>query len=66
MKKWFFFPDWFKTGDTCAYEESAHSRYFKIVGRSSVDVIKSGGYKIGALEIEAILLTNSNIKEVVL
>jgi len=29
-----------------------------------VDIIKSGGFKIGALEIEAILLTNSNIKEV--
>ena len=31
-----------------------------------MDIIKSGGFKISALEIEAILLTNVNIKEVIL
>ena len=29
--------------------------YYKILGRDSVDIIKSGGYKISALEIEDIL-----------
>jgi malonyl-CoA/methylmalonyl-CoA synthetase len=29
--------------------------YFRILGRDSVDIIKSGGYKISALEIEEVL-----------
>jgi malonyl-CoA/methylmalonyl-CoA synthetase len=42
---------WFKTGDIAILE----NEYYKIVGRDSVDIIKSGGYKISALEIEEIL-----------
>ena len=37
--------------------------YYKILGRDSVDIIKSGGYKISALEIEDVLLKNPQIKE---
>ena len=37
---------------------------FKIVGRTSVDVIKSGGYKISALEIEKELLGHPLIDDV--
>ena len=37
--------------------------YYKILGRDSVDIIKSGGYKISALEIEDVLLKNPEIKE---
>lgn len=33
------------------------------MGRTSVDIIKSGGYKISALEIESVLLTHEKIKE---
>jgi malonyl-CoA/methylmalonyl-CoA synthetase len=40
--------NWFKTGDVAVVE----SGYYRIMGRSSVDIIKSGGYKISALEIE--------------
>jgi len=36
---------------------------YKIMGRSSVDIIKSGGYKISALEIESVLLQHGKIKE---
>lgn len=36
---------------------------YRIMGRSSVDIIKSGGYKISALEIESVLLTHEKIKE---
>lgn len=36
---------------------------YKILGRSSVDIIKSGGYKISALEIESVLLQHEKIKE---
>merc|ERR1712176_417260 len=35
----------------------------KIMGRSSVDIIKSGGYKLSALEIESVLLQHEQIKE---
>lgn len=36
---------------------------YKILGRTSVDIIKSGGYKISALEIESVLLQHSCIQE---
>ncbi len=44
---------WFKTGDIAIIEDN----YFRIMGRNSVDIIKSGGYKISALEIEEVLRT---------
>lgn len=50
---------WFKTGDIATFEAG----YYRIMGRSSVDIIKSGGYKISALEIEAVLLEHSEISE---
>lgn len=37
---------------------------FKIVGRTSVDVIKSGGHKMSALDIERELITNEKIEDV--
>jgi malonyl-CoA/methylmalonyl-CoA synthetase len=37
--------------------------YFRIMGRLSVDIIKSGGYKLSALEIEAVLLEHPAIRE---
>jgi malonyl-CoA/methylmalonyl-CoA synthetase len=39
------------------------TKIYKIMGRSSVDIIKSGGYKISALEIESVLLQHEAIKE---
>ncbi|XP_011499715.1 PREDICTED: acyl-CoA synthetase family member 3, mitochondrial [Ceratosolen solmsi marchali] len=48
---------WFKTGDTVMYENGI----YKILGRSSVDIIKSGGYKISALEVETAILGHPNI-----
>jgi len=50
---------WFKTGDRAKFEDG---NYY-ILGRSSVDIIKSGGYKISALEIERVLLAHQGIKE---
>ena len=37
--------------------------YYRLLGRDSIDIIKSGGYKISALEIEDVLLKNKNVKE---
>jgi len=33
------------------------------MGRASVDIIKSGGYKLSALEIENVMLTHPSIAE---
>ena len=54
-----FKDGWFITGDVVMLEKG----YYKILGRDSVDIIKSGGYKISALEIEDVLLRNDKIKE---
>jgi len=51
---------WFITGDTVEYLDGG----FKILGRKSVDIIKSGGYKLSALEIETQLLSLPEVKEV--
>ena len=53
---------WFKTGDTAQFYPDSGS--YKILGRTSVDIIKSGGYKIGALDVERVLLEHPRIKEV--
>jgi malonyl-CoA/methylmalonyl-CoA synthetase len=54
-----FKKDWFCTGDVAIVDKG----YYKILGRSSVDIIKTGGYKVSALEIEEILRTHPDIKE---
>lgn len=54
-----FVDGWFRTGDVAVREKS----YYRIMGRSSVDIIKSGGYKLSALEIEGTLLTHDKIAE---
>ncbi|MBC6368002.1 acyl-CoA synthetase [Algoriphagus sp. AK58] len=50
---------WFKTGDIAVIEDG----YYRILGRDSVDIIKSGGYKISALEIEEVLRKHPLIKD---
>jgi malonyl-CoA/methylmalonyl-CoA synthetase len=43
-----FHDGWFRTGDVGVLEDGS----YRLLGRLSVDIIKSGGYKISALEIE--------------
>ncbi len=52
---------WFRTGDAAELDDTGAHR---IVGRSRDDLIKSGGYRIGAGEIEAVLLEHSAVREV--
>jgi malonyl-CoA/methylmalonyl-CoA synthetase len=52
-----FIDGWFKTGDMAVIEND----YYRIMGRNSTDIIKSGGYKISALEIEEVLRTYPDI-----
>lgn len=58
-KKSFTTDGWFKTGDIAVCEQG----YYKILGRNSTDIIKSGGYKISALEIEEVLRTHPEIED---
>ena len=55
-----FRDGWFCTGDVAVIEDG----YYRIMGRSSIDIIKSGGYKLSALEIEGVLLAHDDIAEV--
>jgi malonyl-CoA/methylmalonyl-CoA synthetase len=52
---------WFMTGDMATRNESGS---IKLVGRKSTDMIKSGGYRIGAGEIEGALLEHPAVAEV--
>jgi malonyl-CoA/methylmalonyl-CoA synthetase len=54
-----FVDGWFRTGDVAVVEDGA----YRLLGRTSVDIIKSGGDKISALEIEEVLRTHPAIAE---
>lgn len=54
-----FRDGWFRTGDTALLEVGS----YRILGRSSVDIIKTGGFKVSALEIEEELRTHPAIAE---
>jgi malonyl-CoA/methylmalonyl-CoA synthetase len=56
-----FCDGWFRTGDTVTKNEDGTIR---ILGRSSVDILKSGGYKLSALEIEEALREHPGVAEV--
>nr|XP_031530600.1 malonate--CoA ligase ACSF3, mitochondrial isoform X2 [Vicugna pacos] len=51
---------WFKTGDTAVFKDGS----YWIRGRTSVDIIKTGGYKVSALEVERLLLGHPSIADV--
>ena len=50
---------WFSTGDVAIVEEGM----YRILGRKSTDIIKTGGYTVSALEIEEVLRTHPVIKD---
>ena len=54
-----FVDDWFKTGDIAVRSADI----YRILGRSSVDIIKTGGEKVSALEIEEVLRTHEAIDQ---
>jgi malonyl-CoA/methylmalonyl-CoA synthetase len=55
-----FDSGWFCTGDAAVREVDG---YIRLIGRKSTDLIKSGGFKIGAGEIEAALLEHPGVAE---
>ena len=52
---------WFMTGDVATRDAEG---FHRIVGRESVDLIKCGGYRIGAGEVETALLAHPSVREV--
>ncbi len=52
---------WYRTGDVAVIDRAGMHR---IVGRESVDLIKTGGFRVGAGEIEAALLAHPGVAEV--
>ncbi|MEH1903345.1 MAG: acyl-CoA synthetase [Nostoc sp.] len=54
-----FQDGWFCSGDIAVVENGN----YRILGRMSVDIIKTGGYKVSALEIEEVLRSHPDIQE---
>lgn len=51
---------WFMTGDAAVIGPDG---FHRIVGRASIDIIKSGGFKVGAGEVESALLSHPAVRE---
>lgn len=54
-----FRDGWFQTGDVAA----RHGNYYRILGRANVDIIKTGGYKVSAVEIEQAFAAHPDVEE---
>jgi malonyl-CoA/methylmalonyl-CoA synthetase len=54
-----FRDGWFRTGDVAVLEHGS----YRLLGRTSVDIIKTGGFKVSALEIEEVLRAHPAIAE---
>ncbi len=54
-----FRDGWFRTGDTAVIENGV----YRILGRSNIDILKTGGHKVSALEIEEMLREHPAIAE---
>jgi fatty acid CoA ligase FadD36 len=51
---------WFRTGDVATIDPDG---WHRIVGRASTDLIKTGGYRVGAGEVENALLAHPAVAE---
>ena len=54
-----FRDGWFRTGDTAVVDDGV----YRILGRTNIDILKTGGYKVSALEIEEALRDHPAIAE---
>jgi len=54
-----FRDGWFRTGDTAVVEGGV----YRILGRTNIDILKTGGHKVSALEIEEALRQHPAIQE---
>ena len=51
---------WFRTGDEACLGDGG---YYRILGRQSVDIVKTGGYKVSALEVEEQYRTHPQVRD---
>lgn len=56
-----FRDGWFRTGDEACLGEGG---YYRILGRQSVDIVKTGGYKVSALEVEELYRTHPRVRDI--
>ncbi len=54
-----FRDGWFITGDTAVVENGV----YRILGRTNIDILKTGGHKVSALEIEEALRQHPSVAE---
>ena len=54
-----FRDGWFRTGDLAVVDEGA----YRLLGRTSVDIIKTGGFKVSALEIEEVVRAHPAVSD---
>jgi malonyl-CoA/methylmalonyl-CoA synthetase len=54
-----FRDGWFRTGDTAVVEDGI----YRILGRTNIDILKTGGHKVSALEIEETLREHPAVGE---
>jgi len=54
-----FVDRWFRTGDVAVRDPAG----YRILGRASVDIVKTGGEKVSALEIEEVFRTHSDVDD---
>jgi malonyl-CoA/methylmalonyl-CoA synthetase len=54
-----FAAGWFRTGDMGVVEQGA----YRLLGRRSIDIIKTGGHKVSALEIEEVMRRHPSVAE---
>jgi malonyl-CoA/methylmalonyl-CoA synthetase len=54
-----FDDGWFRTGDVAVIEDGS----YRLLGRRSVDIIKTGGFKVSALEVEETLRDHAAVAD---
>jgi malonyl-CoA/methylmalonyl-CoA synthetase len=54
-----FHDGWFRTGDVACVDDGV----YRLLGRTSVDIIKTGGYKVSALEIEEVVRGHPSVAD---
>ncbi len=54
-----FVDGWFRTGDVAVHEPDG----YRLLGRLSIDIIKSGGEKVSTLEIEEVFRTHPSVRD---
>lgn len=55
-----FRDGWFRTGDEARMEDGS----YRILGRRSVDILKTGGHRVSALEVEEVYRTHPGVRDV--